>query len=290
MPHWRQLARLAYRDRLLRTRDSQGFLTMRLSPAWTALALFIAAAPAAAADLASHRAAYRLSLDNARSSSDVQGADGAMYYEAMDQCDAWTARQRFTLTVTSRSGTSYEMASDYVTWEAKDGSRLRFRLRQTTDGQVTQAITGEARREPGGGTIRYTEPTEDEIDLPADALFPMAHTNKVLDAAIAGRRVFAVPVFDGTTTEGAQDTNAAITARIEPGTNGGDRWASLAALPSFRMRIAFFEAGSNTGQPEYEVAMRYWTNGVADDLKMDFGEFVVDGRLTELEMLPDQCN
>jgi len=265
---------------------------MRLSPAWAALVLFAIAAPAAAADLASHRAAYRLSLDSARSSSDVQGADGAMYYEAMDQCDAWTARQRFTLTVTSRSGTSYEMASDYVTWEAKDGSRLRFRLRQTTDGQVTQAITGEARRPAGGGdgAIRYTEPTEDEIDLPADALFPMAHTAKVLDAAIAGRRVFAVPVFDGTNTEGAQDTNAAITARLEPGAADGTRWAPLGSLPSFRMRIAFFEAGSNTGQPEYEVAMRYWINGVADDLKMDFGEFIVDGRMTELEMLPDQCN
>jgi hypothetical protein len=267
---------------------------MRLSPAWPALALIgwvAAVLPAAAGDLASHRAAYRLTLDNARSSSDVQGADGAMYYEAMDQCEAWTSRQRFTLTVTSRSGTSYEMASDYVTWEAKDGSRLRFRLRQTTDGAVTQAITGEARRAPGqAGTIRYTEPNEDEVDLPADALFPMAHTAQVLAAAMAGRRVFAVPVFDGTTTEGAQDTNAAITARIEPGAANGARWAPLAALPSFRMRIAFFEAGSNTGQPEYEVAMRYWQNGVADELKMDFGEFTVAAEMSELEILPDQCN
>lgn len=267
---------------------------MRPFQARTALALIllpVLALPASAGDLASHRAAYRLSLDSARSSSDVQGADGAMYYEAMDQCDAWTARQRFTLTVTGRSGTSYEMASDYVTWEAKDGSRFRFRLRQTTDGQVTQAITGEARRAGGrAGTIRYTEPAEDEVDLPAAALFPMAHTEQVLQAAMAGRRVFAVPVFDGTTTEGAQDTNAAITARIEPGAADASRWPPLAALPSFRMRIAFFEAGSNTGQPEYEVAMRYWQNGVADELKMDFGEFVVDGRMTELEMLPDQCN
>jgi hypothetical protein len=102
--------------------------------------------------------------------------------------------------------------------------------------------------------------------------------------------VFAVPVFDGTVTEGAQDTNAAITARLEPGATNATRWEKLAALPSFRMRIAFFEAGSNTGQPEYEVAMRYWQNGVADDLKMDFGEFIVAGAMSELEILPDQCN
>jgi hypothetical protein len=265
---------------------------MRL-PLAAALALLAGLAlPAAAGDLASHRAAYRLTLDSAQSASDVQGAEGVMAYEAIDQCDAWTVRQRFTLTVTSRSGTAYEMASDYVTWEAKDSTRLRFRLRQTTDGQVTQAITGEARRPAAGqaGTIRYTEPSEDEIELPAAAMFPMAHTEAVLDAAMAGRRVFAVPVFDGTVTEGAQDTNAAITARLEAGAANATRWEKLAALPSFRMRIAFFEAGSNTGQPEYEVAMRYWRNGVADELKMDFGEFVVDGRMSELEILPDQCN
>lgn len=267
---------------------------MRHSSAWPALALFgwAAAWPAAAGDLAGHRAAYRLVLDSARSASDVQGASGAMFYEAMDLCDAWAVRQRFTLTVTGRSGSAYEMASDYVTWEAKDGTRLRFRLRQTTDGQVSQAITGEARRPAAKaeGLIRYTEPAEDEVDLPGEVLFPMAHTEQVLAAATAGRRVFAAPVFDGTNTDGAQDTNAAITARIEPGGANATRWAALAGLPSFRMRIAFFEAGSSTGQPEYEVAMRYWQNGVADELKMDFGEFIVAGELSELEMLPDQCN
>jgi opacity protein-like surface antigen len=256
-----------------------------------ALVAACAATTVAAADLASHRAAYRLTLEVARSASDVQGAEGAMLYEAVDQCDAWTVRQRFSLTVTARSGATYAMGSDYVTWEAKDGSRLRFRLRQTTDGAVTQSIAGEARRTPGAaGSIRYTEPAEDEVPLPAAALFPMAHTARVLDAAAAGQRVFAAPVFDGTVTEGAQDTNAAITARLDPGAANGTRWAPLAALASFRMRIAFFETGSSTGQPDYEVAMRYWTNGVGDELSMDFGDFTVAGAMSELEMLPDQCN
>jgi hypothetical protein len=253
-----------------------------------AVLALLAGAPAAATDLASHRAAYALSLDSARSASDVQGAAGIMAYEAADQCDAWTVRQRFTLSVTSRSGTTTEMASDYVTWEAKDGSRMRFRLRQTTDGAVTQSIAGEARRAHGQpGSIRFTEPAEDEVELPAAALFPMAHTRAVLDAAAAGRRVFAAPVFDGTVTEGAQDTNAAITARLDPQPG---RWPALAALPSFRMRIAFFEAGTGSVQPDYEVAMRYWANGVADELAMDFGEFTVAGAMRELEFLPDQCN
>lgn len=265
---------------------------MRLAALTFALLLAHAPAALAAEPLASHRAAYRLQLDSARSGSDVQGASGAMFYEAVDQCEGWTVQQRFTLTVTSRAGTSYEMASDYVTWEAKDASRMRFRLRQTTDGAVSQSVAGEVRRSgPGAeGTARYTEPAEDEVTVPAATLFPMAHTEAVIAAARDGKRVFAVPVFDGTVTEGAQDTNAAITGRIEPGVGAAARYPALAALPSWRMRIAFFEAGSTTGQPEYEVAMRYFENGVADELKMDFGEFIVAADLTELEILPGGCN
>jgi hypothetical protein len=184
------------------------------------------------------------------------------------------------------------MASDYVTWEAKDGSRLRFRLRQTTDGAVSQAVAGEVRRSAPGvaGTARFTEPTEDEVKVPPATLFPMAHTAAVIAAARDGKRVFAVPVFDGTVTEGAQDTNAAITGRVAPATVAAARFPLLANLPSWRMRIAFFEVGDTTGQPEYEVAMRYFENGVADELKMDFGEFVVAAELTELEALPGGCN
>jgi hypothetical protein len=58
------------------------------------------------------------------------------------------------------------------------------------------------------------------------------------------------------------------------------------------MRIAFFNRGSaaaGAGTPEYEVGLRYYANGVADEMKMDFGDFVLDGKLEELEALPHDC-
>ena len=42
-------------------------------------------------------------------------------------------------------------------------------------------------------------------------------------------------------------------------------------------------------QPTYEVAMRYWENGVADDLKMDFGDFVMDAKMKEFAPQPHKC-
>jgi hypothetical protein len=59
------------------------------------------------------------------------------------------------------------------------------------------------------------------------------------------------------------------------------------------MRVAFFDrndtSGGGASAPDYEVGLRYWENGVADELKMDFGEFVVDGKMEELKLLPGNC-
>jgi hypothetical protein len=37
------------------------------------------------------------------------------------------------------------------------------------------------------------------------------------------------------------------------------------------------------------VGMRYWENGVADNLQMDFGDFVMDAKMTELTPQPHKC-
>jgi len=60
------------------------------------------------------------------------------------------------------------------------------------------------------------------------------------------------------------------------------------------MRIAFFDrdpgaGGGGANAPDYEVGLRYYANGVADELNMDFGEFSVHGRMQELMLLPSGC-
>ncbi len=37
------------------------------------------------------------------------------------------------------------------------------------------------------------------------------------------------------------------------------------------------------------MGLRYFENGVADELKMEFGDFSVNGRMEELAILPGGC-
>ena len=242
-----------------------------------------------AAAMAAHRAAYRLVLDRARPDGQVSTASGAMLFEVRDACDGWTTRQRLSLRINDRAGDTVETASDYSTWESKDGRRLRFTLTQSAQGAVTQRISGEATLDGDkGGTVSYEQPETQQVTLPPGTLLPMAHTIRTLALAQAGDKMLVTPLFDGTSDDGAQDSTTLLQAWTPaPGTA---RYPLL-ALPSARMRIAFFNRGSaaGAGTPEYEVGLRYYANGVADEMKMDFGDFVLDGKLEELEALPHDC-
>jgi hypothetical protein len=239
-----------------------------------------------AAELAEHRAVYALALDSAR--GDVIAASGSMIYEVTDACDAWAVRQRLKMTLTNRDGQDIEMVSDYTTWESKDGLKLRFRLRQLTEDAVTSEVTGDATMERAGGPgeVHYTLPEDTTKKLPVGTLFPMAHTSVLLDAAKAGQKFLALPLFDGTGAEGAQDSTVAIVGWTPPAES---KWPSLSALPSSRVRVAFFGREATTTQPDYEVGMKYWSNGIADNLQMDFGDFVMSGKITDLKIPRHAC-
>lgn len=258
---------------------------MRLPAALAALAL-LAVAPAEAADLAAHRALYQLSLNASR--GDVAAASGTMGYEVLDACDGWAVRQRLQMTVTNRDGQDIEMVSDYATWEAKDGLSFRFHMKQTTDTAITSQTDGDAKLDvPGGpGQAHYTTPADAVKTLPKGTLFPMAHTAAIIDAARGGKKFLALPLFDGTSDAGAQDSSIAILGWHEPEPS---KFAPLSELPFTRVHIAFFDRDAGTTTPDYEVGMRYWENGVADDLQMDFGDFVMSGKMTEFKPQPRRC-
>ncbi len=240
-----------------------------------------------------HRAAYRLTLDRARGNSGIVQAQGAMLFEIVDACDSWASRQRFTLQIEDRDGNRVETSSDYSTLEAKDGRALRFTLTQITEGAVTSRVAGEARLSPEGGTIRYTEPANMEEALPPGTMLPMIHTIRAIRAAREGQRILVGPLFDGTNADGAQDTTTVISGGWL-GPQAAPRLPALGNLASARMRIAFFDRdqGPQSGgasTPDYEVSLRYFENGVADELTMDFGDFTVNGQLIELQPIPSPC-
>jgi hypothetical protein len=234
--------------------------------------------------IAAHHAAYVLSLKSSQDQG-VLAANGTMTYDVIDACTGYTTAQHLVINLTDRDARDVTMVSDYATFETKDGTKLNFHTRQTTGSTVTEQLDGTATldRSGGSGHADFTTPEHKRVTLPQGTLLPNAHTLSILQASAANKRFLSEPLFDGTGEDGAQDTFVTIEGVQKPHTV---QWSALSILPSARVHVAFFDRDQGSEMPNYEIGMRYFDNGVADDLAMNFGDFVMAGKLTTLELRP----
>jgi hypothetical protein len=259
-----------------------------------AFVLVATLAPVAiAADIDPHRALYSLTLGSAKSGSGVLGASGGMYYEWGETCDGWTVEQRFRLRLAYAESGGSDLSSTLVTWESKDGLRYRFNERRLRNGDVDEELHGEAHLDgPGkGGEAEFTKPEAATITLAPGVIFPTAHTLVLIDRAKAGDQFVSRWVFDGSSVENATQITAVLGQTIEPTAvpgNSTDKTDQNPLLrhPSWRARLAFFPPGGESELPDYELGMRLLSNGVSEDMELDYGDYVIKAKLDDIEPLP----
>ena len=81
--------------------------------------------------------------------------------------------------------------------------------------------------------------------------------------------------------------------RSEPGsidTSGVANAEKLNALASWPIAIGYFEPGParSDQSPTYELAFRFYENGVSTRLFIDYGDFAIRGDLKELQFLEEE--
>lgn len=255
------------------------------------LLLTVAGIPAArsadaAAEILPHRAIYKMSLASARNSSKVSDVRGRMMFEWADACDGWTTEQRFQLRFVYSEGEEMAMNTNYTTWEAKDGLRYRFNVRKLVNGELDDDVRGEAtlKKDGGPGVAHFVKPAEQDMDLPAGAMFPTTHTLAILDHAKAGEKFFTRVIFDGADAEGSTEVSTVIGQAVPTKQDGAE--PLLRGKTGWPVRMAFFPTHSDAAQPEYEMSLRLLQNGVAESMQIDYGDFTVNAVLEKIEALP----
>lgn len=259
-------------------------------------ALIAMAAPAWAANIAidPHEALYNLTLESAKSASGVVGANGAMFYKWGETCDGWTLEQRFHLHISYAEEDATDISSTVVTFESKDGLRYRFNERRLRNGELDAEIRGEAHLDgPGkGGVAEFTKPEAATLTLRPGVLFPTAHTLALIAAAQAHQQFISRYVFDGSDVENAGQVSAFIGGALPP---PGLKAAKplndpLLQHTGWPIRLAFFPASdSDTAdqtEPDYELSMRLLDNGVTQEMKLDYSDYVVGATLSDIKTLP----
>lgn len=240
-----------------------------------------------------HRAVYDVKLKKASERSGITSMNGRIVYEFQGSpCDGYVTNFRF-VTQIGVQGEPRVTDQRTTTFEAGDGESFRFVTKTYVNDRFDKEVSGKATIADGETSIELDKPDDLELTL-APALFPTAHMLDMIKRANAGETFYEENIFDGS-DEGDQvmTTTVIIGPEKQPEANETDAESpkvlgQLADDPYRSVSIAYFNGDdSNSGEslPEYGIGFKMYDNGVTRSLNMDYGDFSLEGTMTDFKVL-----
>ena len=273
--------------------------TVRFAAAsvWVCLIGAGQAVAASAVVLVPHRAVYDMNLGEARAGSNVTSLEGRLVYELTgSECAGYTQTMRFVTRLSTQQGEPTINDLRSKTFENAEGTRFSFDSTTLRDQCPSEASVGVATRDGSSGPaiVELTRPPGKPFTTTVPVLFPVQHSLQLIEAARAGNVRLQAHIYDGSEAgEKIYDTIATIGRRMSAEDLGRldtlPAARSLDALAAWPVTITYFELGAERTDavPVYELSFLYFENGVSRRLKIDYGDFAIEGDLTDITFLPE---
>lgn len=245
--------------------------------------------PTVAGSLVPHRIAYDLTLENSAQMSDVAvNMKGRMVYEFTgNACEGYSVNFRFVLETGDGEGNSAVTDLRNKNFESGDSKSFNFQSQTFVNEVQTEDVNGTAVRDGDkvGVKLKLTENSEFSIDKPV--MFPTAQLIKTIAEAEKGTTVFSDDIYDG--SDGGQHvfhTSTVIgTARATP---PDETEKPIGNLKRWPVTVSYFGADAGNDQPpDYSISFDLWENGISSKMRLDYGDFILDGKIAHLELLPE---
>ena len=244
--------------------------------------------------LASHRAVYDLKLSSTRGKRAMNAVRGRILYDfSGSACEGYALQFRQVSELDSGEGKVIVSDLRATSWEDGAAKRLRFHSQNFFDENLRDAVDGQAERDGNGVAVELKVPGEKKLDLKNELVFPTEHVRRIITAARDGKSLLQVAVYDGSDTgEKIYDTLTVIGKAIAPDehkpTDAVAGQAAFTGLTRWPVTISYFDQGvtekSGEQTPVYAITFELYENGVSRALLLDYGDFVLTGEMTSLEM------
>jgi hypothetical protein len=250
--------------------------------------LCLAAPAIAGVPLANYRSVHDLTLAGAEiGEASVKGRLVTEFTGS--ECSGYTTRLRFVTRSADGEGEPRTDDSRSLMFESPDGF-FEFTHETFVDEELIQRTVGSAVRAGGEVAVTLTEPEDKVWVIDSDVAFPTEQVVRALDAAIAGKNFVAFDLYDG--TEGGEVIygTSHVIGPVSVAENDLDGEtavadAGFAGQRHWPLTISYFQKGSDSQMtPDYTMSLIVYENGVSRDVKLDYGSFVLVGKLTQLEM------
>lgn len=249
--------------------------------------------PTFAGSLVPHRVAYDLALESTPQMSDLSvNMKGRMVYEFTgNACEGYTVNFRFVLETTDSEGNSAITDLRNKNYESGDGRSFEFRSQTFVNEVQTEDNSGTAVREGDNVIVKLKQAGNTGFTVDKPIIFPTAQLIKTIAEAEKGTTVFSDDIYDG--SDGGQHVFHTSTVIGSPRTAPPDSSEKeIGDLRRWPVTVAYFGTESGGDQPpDYSISFDLWENGVSSKMRLDYGDFVLNGRIAHFEQLPETaCN
>jgi hypothetical protein len=276
--------------------------TFRLNSLTAACAIALSTAALIAGDisasagptitLAPHRAVYDLKLARTPGKRQIEAIRGRILYDFSGNiCDGYSLQFRQVSELNSGEGKIALSDLRAATWEDGAAKAFRFNSENLLNQKSLDAVDGRAERKDDGVAIKLTKPSEKALTIDAAVVFPADHMRRIIEAAMAGKTILEFPVYDGSETgEKVFNTLTVIGREIAPGEKPVDDAAAkndeMSKLKRWPVTISYFDKSSAGGEqtPVYAIGFELYENGISRALSLDYGDFVVSGEMSQLDL------
>jgi hypothetical protein len=251
-----------------------------------------AAQPVAQAALAGHRAIYDLRLSRAVGKRQIVAVRGRILYDFTgSSCEGYALQFRQVSELDSGEGKLTLSDLRATTWEDGSAKSFRFASQNFLDQQPQDAVDGKAERKSDGISVMLSKPQSKDFALNANMVFPAEHMRRIIEAARDGKSILELPVYDGSETgEKVFNTLTVIGHEIAPAehpmNDAAAQHPALATLKRWPVKISYYDQTSAAGEqtPVYSLGFEVLENGISRALTLDYGDFIVSGELTQLDL------
>jgi hypothetical protein len=265
----------------------------RLSAAVAVIVALGAASPAVAADviLAPHRAVYDLKLARSQGNK-VETVRGRILYDFTgNACEGYALQFRQVSELNSGEGKVIVSDLRATTWEDGHAKSFRFASQNFLNQSAVDQVDGTAERREDGLAVKLKKPQDKSFTLDAQMVLPSEHMRRAIEAARAGKTLMELPVYDGSDTgEKVYNTMTIIGREIDraakPLTDASAKVPALASMRRWPTTISYFDRKKTDGEqtPAYSIGFEMFENGISRALVLDYGDFVLAGEMTQLEL------
>ena len=245
--------------------------------------------------LAPHRAVYELKLRESRGSGGIDQVRGRIVYEFTgDSCDGYALSFRQVTEIGNGEGQTNVSDLRAATWEDGKAQSFRFTAQNYLNQQLDKDTDGRAERASNALKVTLSKPTKDSSQFDGRTLFPTEHLKKIIDAAARGDTLLEAPVYDGSENGDKNYDTLTVIGKASPASTDGledsAKVPELATEIRWPVSVSYFdrtknESGGGEQTPVYSMSFDLYANGVSRALKIDYGDFVLDGELKELKFL-----